>query len=97
MRIYRDVMFDESHSYYPCSSTRSSSTIESISCLVIIHFNRYGFTIFSLVEPTSYHEANVHQEWHMAKDIVVMERTSTWDIVPVTSSRSSHQQLGLQE
>jgi hypothetical protein len=35
MRISRDVTFDESRSYYPCSSSGSCSIVESLSFLTL--------------------------------------------------------------
>jgi hypothetical protein len=43
-----------------------------------------AFTAITLTEPTSYHDAILHQEWQhaMAKEIATLERTGMWDLVP---------------
>jgi hypothetical protein len=43
-----------------------------------------AFIVTALSEPTSYCEAILHSEWQheMAKEIAILERTSTWDLVP---------------
>ena len=41
--------------------------------------------IAALPDPTSYHDAILHQEWQhviMAMEIATLERTSTWELVP---------------
>ena len=45
---------------------------------------RYGFTVASLVEPTTYREATIHPDWQhaMSEEIAALERTGTWDLVP---------------
>ena len=49
--------------------------------------DRYGFagTVFS--EPATYHDAICHPEWQlaMAEEIAALERTGTWDLVPLPS------------
>jgi hypothetical protein len=47
--------------------------------------DRFGFTATILAEPTTYWEAAAHPEWQhaMAKEIAALERTSTWDLVPL--------------
>ena len=42
----------------------------------------------SLSEPTSYRDAVAHPEWQfaMAEEIAALERTGTWDLVPLPSS-----------
>jgi hypothetical protein len=49
--------------------------------------DRYGFAGTVLSEPTTYHDAICHPEWQyaMAEEITALERTSTWDIVPLPS------------
>jgi len=46
---------------------------------------RYGFTVASLVEPTTYRETAAHPDWQhaMSQDIVSLEHTGTWDLVPL--------------
>ena len=48
---------------------------------------RYGFTAAALVEPATYREAVVHPDWQhaMAEEIASLERTGTWDLVPLPS------------
>ena len=48
---------------------------------------RYGFTVASLVEPTTYREAAVDPDWQhaMSEEIAALERTGTWDLVPLPS------------
>jgi hypothetical protein len=43
-----------------------------------------AFTVTDLSEPASYRDAILHPEWQhvMAEDIVALEQTSTWDLVP---------------
>ena len=38
-----------------------------------------------ILEPTTYREAVVHPEWQlaMAEEIAALERTGTWEIVPL--------------
>ena len=45
---------------------------------------RYGLTVASLVEPTTYREATIHPDWQhaMSEEIAALERTGTWDLVP---------------
>ena len=45
----------------------------------------YGFTIASLVEPTTYRETAAHPDWQhaMSEEIVSLEHTGTWDLVPL--------------
>ena len=47
--------------------------------------DRLGFAGTVLFEPTSYHDAIHHQEWQhaMAEEIAALERTGTWDLVPI--------------
>ena len=49
--------------------------------------NRYGFAGTVLSEPTTYHDAICHPEWQhaMAEEIAALERTGTWDLVPLPS------------
>src|SRR6266508_6404451 len=51
---------------------------------------RLGFvaSASSLSEPTSYRDAVAHPEWQfaMAEEIAALERTGTWDLVPLSSS-----------
>ena len=46
--------------------------------------DRYGFGSAALLEPVTYREAVVHQEWQhaMAEELAALERTETWDLVP---------------
>ena len=46
---------------------------------------RYGFAAAALSEPTTYREAAAHPEWQLAmsEEIAALERTSTWDLVPL--------------
>jgi hypothetical protein len=43
-----------------------------------------AFTATTLSEPTSYHDAILHLEWHhaLAEEIFALEQTGTWDLVP---------------
>jgi len=47
--------------------------------------DRLGFAGTVLSEPTSYRDAIHHQEWQhaMAEKIAALERTGTWDLVPI--------------
>jgi len=47
--------------------------------------DRLGFAGTVLSEPTSYRDAIQHQEWQhaMAEEIAALERTGTWDLVPI--------------
>jgi len=47
--------------------------------------DRLGFAGTVLSEPTSYRDAIHHQEWQhaMAEEIAALERTGTWDLVPI--------------
>jgi len=47
--------------------------------------DRLGFVGTVLSEPTSYRDAIHHQEWQhaMAEEIAALERTRTWDLVPI--------------
>jgi hypothetical protein len=47
--------------------------------------DRLGFTVAILAEPTTYREVAAHQEWQlaMAEEIATLERTGTWDLVPL--------------
>jgi len=49
--------------------------------------NRYGFAGTVLSEPATYHDAICHPEWQhaMAEEIAALERTGTWDLVPLPS------------
>ena len=46
---------------------------------------RYGLTVASLVEPTTYREAAAHPDWQHAvsEEIAALDRTGTWDLVPL--------------
>jgi len=46
---------------------------------------RYGLTVASLVEPTTYREAAAHPDWQhaMSEEIAALEHTGTWDLVPL--------------
>ena len=47
--------------------------------------DRLGFAGTVLSEPTSYRDAIQHQEWQhaMAEELAALERTDTWDLVPI--------------
>ena len=47
--------------------------------------DRLCFAGIVLSEPISYHDAFQHQEWQhaMAEEIVALESTGTWDLVPI--------------
>jgi len=47
--------------------------------------DRLGFAGTVLSEPTSYRDAIQHQEWQhaMAEELAALERTGTWDLVPI--------------
>ncbi len=49
--------------------------------------DRYGYVATVLAEPRSYRDAIVHQEWQlaMAEELAALERTCTWDLVPLPS------------
>jgi hypothetical protein len=49
--------------------------------------DRYGYVATVLAEPSSYQDAVVHQEWKhaMAEELAALERTGTWDLVPLPS------------
>ena len=49
--------------------------------------DRYDFAGTVLSEPTTYHDAICHLEWQhaMAEEIAALERTDTWDLVPLPS------------
>jgi hypothetical protein len=45
----------------------------------------FGFTVATLVEPTTYREAAAHLDWQhaMAEELATLECTGTWDLVPL--------------
>ena len=47
--------------------------------------DQLGFAGTILSEPTSYRDAIQHQEWQhaMAEELAALERTDTWDLVPI--------------
>ena len=54
------------------------------------HPERYGFAATPLSEPTTYREAAAHPEWQLAmsEEIAALERTGTWDLVPLQIGRA---------
>jgi hypothetical protein len=60
---------------------RDRSTIEPL--------DRYGFRCVAvvIVEPSNYHEASGIHEWQLAmqEELDVLDRTGTWDLVPLPS------------
>jgi hypothetical protein len=43
----------------------------------------YGFTVASLVEPTTYREAAAHLDWQhaMSEEIATLEHIGTWNLI----------------
>jgi hypothetical protein len=80
------------------SSPAETSSVEDSFPQISSHYNlrdrgslkpvdRYGFAGTVLSEPATYHDAICHPEWQhaMAEEIAALERTGTWDLVPLPS------------
>jgi hypothetical protein len=73
----------------PSSSNAPSPFYDTTSDACSLHPirppNMLHFAGTVLSEPTSYHDAIQHQEWQhdVVEEIVALERTSTWDLVPI--------------
>jgi hypothetical protein len=71
------------------SSLIGSSPEQVFGCGQRIHrppnyYSPSAFTATALSEPVSYHDVILHPEWQhaMAEDIIALEQTGTWDLVP---------------
>ena len=70
------------------ATSRPTYSLRSRPCTTLDFHNPASYSVTAIPEPTTYREAVVHPEWQlaMAEEIAALERTGTWEIVPLPPS-----------
>ena len=69
----------------PSSSSQPTYNLRARPCPPPDRYSPTRYGLSAVLEPTSYRDAVVHSEWQlvMAEEIAALERTGTWDLVPL--------------